>query len=129
MLAAATRSNHMDMDIKDYQTIAVRIKDLEIKIKHLRQDYDARVLTITPETGWPGKNADERDTSKARAEASDKACADMREMIRAYEHDLAEAEGEMDAFEIARREREWQVRERIAEALQVRGVPSEALPF
>ncbi len=119
----------MDMDISDYQNIAIKIKDLEIRIKHLREDYDARVVNITPETGWAGKNADERDTAKARAEITDAGLADMREMIRAYEHDLAEANGEMSSFEIARREREWQVRERIAEALQARGVPSEALPF
>lgn len=119
----------MDMDINDYQNIAIKIKDLEIRIKHLREDYDARVVAITPETGWPGKNADERDTAKARSESTDGALANLREMIRAYEHDLAEANGEMAAFEIARREREWQVRERIAEALQAKGQPSDALPF
>lgn len=119
----------MDMDIKDYQDIAIKIKDHEIRIKHLREDYDARVVAITPENGWPGKNADERDTAKARAEATDETLASLRELIRTYEHDLAEANGEMSAFEIARREREWQVRERIAEALQAKGQPSEALPF
>lgn len=119
----------MDMNIKDYQELAVQLKDYEIRLKHLREDYDARLIAITPETGWPGKNADERDTAKAREELKDETLGNLREMIRAYEHDLAEAQGEMAAFEIARREREWQVRERIADALQVRGVPSEALPF
>lgn len=119
----------MDIDVQDFQNLAVRIKDLAIRIKHMREDYDLRVLAITPDTGWPGKNADERDTSKARAEAADHACVEMQLSIRAYETDLATAEGEMDAFEIARREREWQVREQIVEALRATGLPKDALPF
>mgnify|MGYP001168791079 CR=1 FL=1 len=118
----------MDIDVQTYQKLAIQIKDTDIHLKHLREDYDARVVAITPETGWPGKNADERDTAKARAEASDPALRSLRDLIRDAESKLAVYEGDMDAFEIARREREWQVRERIAEALTAKGI-SEALPF
>jgi len=118
----------MDIDVQSYQKLAIQIKDTDIRLKHLREDYDARVIAITPETGWPGKNADERDTAKARAEASDSALFSLRELIRDAESKLAGYEGDMAAFEIARREREWQVREQIVAALREKGI-SEALPF
>jgi len=98
------------------------------RVKHLHEDLERRIESITPIEGWDGKNAEARELAKARKVNDDSDCQRLRGDIRADEERLARIRGDLAAFELERRDREWGIRMGIVEALRSKGI-SEALPF
>lgn len=110
------------------QNCARDLETLRVNVAHLKEDLQRRIDENTPADGWPGKNAETRDAAKAAWINGDRDCNAMRGEIRNLEIRIAALSGELQAFEIERRDREWGVRMGIVEALRQHGV-SEALPF
>lgn len=101
---------------------------LAIRVKHMNDDFERRIEVLTPIEGWDGKNAEARELAKARVVNADPDCQELRRSIRAAEERLAKIRGDLAAFELERRDREWGIRMGIIEAMRTKGI-SEALPF
>lgn len=93
------------------------LKDHQIELAHWEADIAARELFLTPVDGWTGKNAEQRDTAKAQALASDETVLAIRARQSTLRDQIAEAEGAIEDLEAQRRGLEWDARERLTDAL------------
>jgi hypothetical protein len=93
--------------------------------KHdLAQDLETRKLMLTPNEGWPGKNAEARDIARDLAYSADVELQDFSTQVASIEHDLTILGGDIDAAEADRRAEEWAVRARyVAVREREAGVP------
>lgn len=104
------------------------IEAMRIKLKHLKEDLEFRIEQNTPIDGWPGKNAEARDAAKAAWVNADAGCSATRLDIRNLEIGIARAEGDLAAFDLERRDREWTIRQDLIGVLREHGATA-ALPF
>lgn len=96
---------------------------LETKIKHLKEDLEARQSWITP-TGenWKalGTSEDDRKHVLQKILADDKICIEIRAAIREAELEQARIEARIDEIEAVRRNDEGITNRLLAEALHVK---------
>ena len=88
------------------------------------KDIEARQLELTPDDGWPGKNAEQRDAAAKKAFASDEA---LQALLVGQEDTQTEAlllEGDIQALEAERRALEWTIRSRQVELLDLNAIQS-----
>lgn len=90
----------------------------------INRDIQTRELSLTPADGWPGKNEAARETAMRQAFAADEALQRLNDDLSHVKKDQATNEGEREALETERRACEWQIRQRLCDALQARGVVS-----
>lgn len=90
----------------------------------ITQDIQARELALTPVEGWPGKNEAARETAMHQSFSADETLQKLNAVLGQVKEDQATNEGEREAREAERRAYEWQIRQRLCDALQARGVQS-----
>ncbi len=90
----------------------------------ITKDIQARELALTPADGWPGKNEAARETAMRQAFAADETLSNLNSDLFYLKRDQAVNEGEREAREAERRAYEWQIRQRLCDALQARGIVS-----
>ena len=95
-------------------------RGIQIELAHQEQDLAARVLTLTPADGWPGKNEGERKTAKEIAVANDEICQRINQRISELRDDLADSEGEADALREQRDALRWAATAKLADALEAK---------
>ncbi len=90
----------------------------------IMKDIEARELALTPAEGWPGKNEAARETAMKMAFAADETLQKLNDVLAQVKEDQAKNEGEREAIEAERRAAEWDIRNRLCDALQARGIAS-----
>ncbi len=90
----------------------------------INKDIQARELALTPADGWPGKNEAARETAMKMAFSADETLNELNSNLFSVKREQATNEGEREAIEAERRAAEWQIRQRLCDALQARGVVS-----
>ena len=86
-------------------------------LAHCEEDLSGREAAVTPADGWPGKNEEARKAARLAALAGDETIRAIRANQSKLRDELAELEGIVDEMEAQRRGLEWDVRERLAQAL------------
>jgi hypothetical protein len=89
------------------------------------QDMAARLLDLTPADGWPGKNAKQRDSARAKALADDELHLAAKQQADAAYKAGVELDARIEALNDERRAAEWQLRARQVAALEAR-IPGDA---
>jgi len=90
----------------------------------ITKDIQARELALTPADGWPGKNEAARETAMRQAYAADDILIGLNDDLRHIKTYQSKNEGDREALEAERRAAEWQIRQRLCDALQARNVQS-----
>lgn len=75
-----------------------------------------------------GKNAEERKARAALAVAEDALCGRLREDAERLGVEIETHEGEIEYLRDLRRDHEWNIRSRLAAAIDGRGLPAETRP-
>lgn len=88
-----------------------------VTLSHLSSDMEARKVAITPEGGWPGKNAEERKFAESVTCGADEPMKAMRNEHAIKLDRQAFIEAEISALETERRALEWSVRGALVDAL------------
>ncbi len=90
----------------------------------ITKDIQARELALTPAEGWPGKNEAARETAMKMAFAADETLKELNDNLAMIKRDQSKNEGEREAIEAERRAAEWNIRNRLCDSLQARGIQS-----
>ena len=99
----------------------------QIELSHQETDLAARILAITPEGGWGGKNEGERKTARELAVASDETCKAINIRVSELRDDLADTEGEIDALREQRDALRWKIRADMVAALNSKAIAYRAV--
>ena len=109
---------------KQLASLYIERAALNLSEWQIARDIQARELTLTPADGWPGKNEAARETAMKQAFASDETLQKLNIVLAQVKEDQATNEGDREALEAERRAAEWQIRQRLCDALQARNVQS-----
>lgn len=109
---------------KQLATLYVERAALTLTEWQITKDIQARELSLTPADGWPGKNEAARETAMRQAFAADAALQQLNDDLSHVKEDQSTNEGQREALEAERRAAEWQIRQRLCDALQARNVQS-----
>ena len=93
-------------------------KDLEIEIANIR-------LEMTPEGGWDGKNAEQRDLAKALAELGHKELQARSKDFEGIKNEIMILDSLIAIYEAERRGLEWQIRDRMIDAFLLKNMQIE----
>lgn len=93
--------------------------------RELDQEAEIKRLYITPPDGWPGKNAEQRDAAKLTAELQDETLIKINDALEILEDEASANSASIDALEAERRALEWEIRERLVDALSWNHVQTE----
>lgn len=96
--------------------------ELSLKIWQAEKDAAAETLAVTPADGWPGKNAEQRDTARAQALATNAVIHAAQVQADACQAKLMTLTGQIEAAEAERRAQEWSIRASIVAALMQRNI-------
>jgi hypothetical protein len=91
--------------------------DLQIRTDHLKSDEESRILYITPEGGWIGKNPDERKASESKALSSDSVITSIRNQLIDLKDGLSFIRASESMLEDERRALEWEIRDAYVKAI------------
>jgi len=87
-----------------------------------KQDLEGRMLFLVPKDGWEGKNQEQRDLARDRMFTADETILAINKQADDAYRALSVIEGLIAALEAERRALEWQIRDRLIDALQARRV-------
>ena len=113
--------------------LRVRLASTQVASRNAREDLrvaqaraEARAIEAAGGEKTLGGNAESRGRALLLAVAQDSDYQDALAMVRSLEATSAILEAELEGERDRRREREWSVRLRLADALDRRGVPTES---
>jgi hypothetical protein len=92
----------------------------QVRTWQMEQDAEALKLEITPAEGWPGKNEAERSIARDKAWAANENLQNLVDDLLQLKSELALIQTDIEAQEAQRRALEWNIRERLADALSGR---------
>jgi len=101
----------------------------KLDLERLEAELYERELFITPLEGWDGKNAEQRELSKARAMAMDETYQAIQEKAQRQKDSLSLLVGVIEALEAERRGVEWDIRANLVTVMagKLRGETSATL--
>jgi hypothetical protein len=119
---------------KDLSASYVEKAERQVDLEQLEREIYKREIAITPDEGWPGKNAEARDLEKSKVLAADPVWHELDIARQAQHVELALLEGAIAGMEAERRGFEWEVRANLvtmlaANAINRNGGPVEDKAF
>ena len=98
---------------------------LSLREHQLDQDAEARRVYMTPVEGWPGKNAEQRDTARLAAELQDETLQKIAAELAEIKADASRDDAIVASLEAERRALEWQIRARLVDALSANRIQTD----